>query len=181
MSDNSPGPTSTVQLVPEAKKKNTDLCATCQHKKDTKGYIKITGAPDDRNITIRESELLLKIKYHGKICYARYKRSAERHSQTQSFRKREVNTELPLAGPTSRQKRAKNGANPSLKEKPCITCDQIKCLGDKKELCICEESNSKMLLKATTFNNVSVCTRCILFKGVSDVYAADVSISIHWY
>ena len=60
----------------------------------------------------------------------------------------------------SRQKRAKTGANPNLKEEPCIICDQIKCQGDARKFCICKESAAKTLLKAANF--------------VGDVYAADV-------
>ena len=58
MSDNSPVPLSTVQLVPEAMKKNIDLCITCQHKKDTQESIKLTGTPDGRNTIVQTSELL---------------------------------------------------------------------------------------------------------------------------
>ena len=32
MSDNSPGPSSTAQLVTKAKKKNIDLCMICKHR-----------------------------------------------------------------------------------------------------------------------------------------------------
>ena len=105
MSDNSPVPLSTVQLVPEAKKKNIDLCIICQHKKDTQGCVKLAGTPDGRNI-IQTSELLqdgllislsgcdlLKIKYHVKTCYARYKQSGKVHTQMQIFSKREATTE----------------------------------------------------------------------------------------
>ena len=84
MSDNSPVPSSTVQLVLAAKKKNIDLCIICQHKKDAQRCIKLTGTTDGRNIIIQTSELLqdeffislsdcdlLKIKYHVKTFYAR--------------------------------------------------------------------------------------------------------------
>ena len=82
---------------------------------------------------------LLKIKYDVKTCYARYKRSGERHTSMKHFRKREVTTECPLASPTSRQQRAKTEDNSSLKEKPCIICDRIKCQDDTKKFRICEE------------------------------------------
>ena len=84
MSDNSPVPSSTVQLVLAAKKKNIDLCIICQHKKDAQRCINLTGTTDGRNIIIQTSELLqdeffislfdcdlLKIKYHVKTFYAR--------------------------------------------------------------------------------------------------------------
>ena len=175
MSDNSPVPSSAVQLVPEAKK-STDLCIICQHKKDTWRWIKLTGTPDGRNIIIQTSELLqdgplislsdcdlAKIKYHFKTCYARYKRSGKRHTQMQNSSKREATTEWHLASPTNRQNRAKTGANPSSKEKSCIICGQIICEGDTKSL------QQKRYLK-----QLSVYTRCILFKCIDDVYAADV-------
>ena len=85
-----------------------------------------------------------------------------------------MTTACPLASRTSRQKRAKTGANPSLKEKPCIICDQIKCQCDTKKFRICEEHAAKTLLKAANFNKDSVYTRCIMFKGVGDMYAVDV-------
>ena len=58
VSNNSPVPSSTGQLVPEAKKKNIALCVIWQHKKNTQGCIKSTGTPDGRNIIIQTSELL---------------------------------------------------------------------------------------------------------------------------
>ena len=93
----------------------------------------------------------------------------------QSSSKHEATNECPLASPKSRQKRAKTGANPSPKEKPCIICDQIKYQGDTKKFHICEENAAKTLLQAANSNKDSVYTRCILFKGMGDVYAADVT------
>ena len=61
---------------------------------------------------------------------SRYKRSGERHTQIKNSSKREATTECPQASLTSRQKRAKSGANPSPKEKAGIICDQIICQGD---------------------------------------------------
>ena len=88
--------------------------------------------------------------------------------------KRETTTECPPASPTSRQKTAKAGANPSPKEKPCIIFDQIKCQGDTKKFRICEEFAAKTLLKTANFNKNSVHTRCTLFKDVGDICPADV-------
>lgn len=106
----------------------------------------MTGTPDGRNTIIQTSELLqdatfslsdcdlVKIKYNVKTCYARYNRSGKRHTQMQNSRKREATTEWHLVSPTSRQKTAKTGADPSPKEKSFIICDQIKCQSDTKSL-----------------------------------------------
>ena len=64
---------------------------------------------------------LLKIRYHVKTCYVRHKQSVERCTQMQNSSKHEATTECPLSSPTSRQKRAKTGANSSPKEKQCMT------------------------------------------------------------
>ena len=111
---------------------------------------------------------LLKIKYH-----ARYSRSGERNTQMQNSSTREATAECLLASPTSREKAAKTGANPSPKERPCIICYQIKYQDDTKKFRICEEYAAKTLRKTAAFNRDSVYTRCILFKRVGDVYTAD--------
>ena len=54
-------------------------------------------------------------------------------TQTQNSRKCEVTTECRLASPGSRQKRADTEANPSLKQKPWIIFDEIKCQSETKK------------------------------------------------
>ena len=62
----------------------------------------------------------------------------------------------------------------NVREKPCIFYNKFKFQGDTKRYRISEVNVAKTLLKAATFNKDSVHTQCILFKNVTDVYAADV-------
>ena len=71
-------------------------------------------------------------------------------TQTQNSRKCEVTTECRLASPGSRQKRADTKANPSLKQKPRIIFDEIKCQSETKSrtfMHIC----AKTFLKVASF------------------------------
>ena len=55
-----------------------------------------------------------------------------------------------------------------------IVCNQAKCRGDSLKLCICERKRAKEFLSAIKFNKDEVFTRCILYKTVGDIFAADV-------
>ena len=92
---------------------------------------------------------------------------------TQSSSKREATTEYPLASPTADKKELKVEQILVLKRNHVLSVT-ISNIRVTKMFSICEESAAKTSLKAVTFNKDSVYTRCILFKGVGDVYAADV-------
>ena len=87
MSNNSPGPSSTVQLMPEARSKNVKLCIICQRVKDNQGNSNITSTEEGRNVLIQTSQSLQddliknlaevdlsNIQYHVKTCYSTYKK-----------------------------------------------------------------------------------------------------------
>ena len=96
MSDDSPGPSLVVQLMPEPRTKNLNLCIICQHSKDSKGTTKLTSTEEGRKVLIQTSRLLQndvitnlpendlsRIQYHVKTCHATYKRKGERYKEKQ--------------------------------------------------------------------------------------------------
>ena len=124
MSKESLGPSSSIQLVQNTNKaKNVKLCIICQHAKDVNGDIKLTSTPEGREKVIKTSHLLAddilyglndselsQIQYHVRWCYARYKRTGERHVQNQDVSKRqntETKTSIEITSPVNRLKRRK--------------------------------------------------------------------------
>ena len=185
MSLSSPGSSSFVQLVPEKKKRNINLCIICQCKKDVKGSTKLTSTPEGRNHIILTSRTLqdeflfgltdadlFNIRYHVKSRFAKYKRSGERFTETPTLNKREASPESAPFGPKSRLKRVKTTVN--VREKPCIFLNQFKYQSNTKRYRTSEVNVAKTLLKAAKFNKNNVHTQCILLKNVGDVFAADV-------
>ena len=92
MSEESPSPSSSIQLVPADRKLNLNLCIICQKIKDSSGSSKFTSTSEGRMSCLKlhnHYELmnnlsdydLEKIQYHVKICYASYKRKGERNEQ----------------------------------------------------------------------------------------------------
>ena len=119
MSLSSPGSSSSVQLVPEKKKKNINLCIICQCNKYVKDSTKLTSTPEGRNHVILTSRTLqdeylfgltdgdwLNIRYHVKSCYAKYKRSWERFTETPTPNKREASPESVPFSPKSTLKKS---------------------------------------------------------------------------
>ena len=136
MSDSSPGPSQSILLVSEARKRDSQLCIICQRKKDAQSSTKLTSTPDGRRVIIQTSQLLqdelliglsdterLQMKYHVKSCYARYKRIGARQTQKETPAKRDAATLSPPTTPVNRQKRAKTIVTPNSRDKPCIICD----------------------------------------------------------
>ena len=87
MSDKSPGPSSSIELVPAETKLNLNLCIICQKIKDSSGSSKLTSTSEGRNVLLKtfqslNDELmnnlsdhdLEKTQYHVKTCYASYKK-----------------------------------------------------------------------------------------------------------
>ena len=138
MSDKSPGPSSSIQLVPAERKLNLNLRILCQKIKDSSGSSKLTSTSEGRNVLLKTSQSLNdelmnnlsdhdleKIQYHVKTCYASHKRKSERNEQKKSTLKR--TSEEPIASflssPESRQKRTKVSTPGNPKGKPCIICN----------------------------------------------------------
>ena len=55
MSDESPGPSSSIQLVPAESKLNLNLCIICQKVKDSSGSCKLTSTSKGRNVLLKTS------------------------------------------------------------------------------------------------------------------------------
>ena len=79
---------------------------------------------------------LLNIRYHVKSCYAKYKGSGARFTETPTPSKREASPESAPFSPKSRLKRVKITVN--VREKPCIFCNQFKCQGNTERYRISE-------------------------------------------
>ena len=188
MSDKSPGPSSSIQLVPAETKLNLNLCIICQKIKDSSGSSKLTSTSEGRNVLLKTSQSLNdelmnnlsdhdleKIQYHVKTCYASYKRKGERNEQKKSKLKRTSEEPIDsfLSSPENRQKRTKVSTPASPKEKPCVICNQMKCQGDAKRYRISDLAPAKNLIKAANFNKDSVHTRIVFLRTDGDVFAAD--------
>ena len=184
--DGSPEP---LPLVLEGQKRDLRLCIICQNVKDCKGCDKLTSTENGRDNIITASRLLqynyliniidteLKnIKYHVNTCYARYQKTKQRFSTKKLIFPSPPGSSKDVQSPDceiNRPKRRKILDNKEPREKPCIICNQIKCKGDIRKLRICEPRRAKQLLTAVKFNNDDVYTRCILYKTIGDVFAAD--------
>ena len=200
MSNNSPGPSNSVQLLPKPRALNLQLCILCQHVKDSKGSTKLTSTADGRRVIFDTTEMLQDgllanvdendsscIHYHVKTCYATYKRRGERHEELQT-QKRNSDTPnpSPLMSPERRPKRSKIVASPVLgspvpKEKPCIICDHVKCIGDIKRYRIGSKDMANKLLKAANFNKDNVFTSVVFLKTPGDVYANDIMYHVNCF
>lgn len=195
MTDNSPGPSSPIELVPTPTKRNIELCIVCQMKKDTSSATKLTSTPEGRKNVIQVSNLLNDdllnnlndreltfLKYHVKTCYARYKKSGERYAKKQEAKKKEEN-DLLLQSPSrgieitnieSRCKRRKTSTDLNPKDKPCVICNLVKHKGTSERFRISENARAKHFICAYTFHKDDVYTRCVLYKTPGDIFAADV-------
>ena len=58
MSDKSPGPSSSIQLVPAERKLNLNLRIICQKIKDSSGSSKLTSTSEGRNVLLKTSQSL---------------------------------------------------------------------------------------------------------------------------
>ena len=58
MSDESPGPSSSIQLVPADRTLNLNLCIICQKIKDSSGSSKLTSTSEGRNVLLKTSQSL---------------------------------------------------------------------------------------------------------------------------
>ena len=58
MSVESPGPSSSIQLVPVERKLNLNLCILCQKIKDSSGSSKLTSTSEGRNVLLKTSQSL---------------------------------------------------------------------------------------------------------------------------
>ena len=58
MSEESPSPSSSIQLVPADRKLNLNLCIICQKIKDSSGSSKLTSTSEGRNVLLKTSQSL---------------------------------------------------------------------------------------------------------------------------
>ena len=91
MSNNTPGPSNAVQLVPNPKPLKLELCLICQNVKDSAGSSKLTSTEagrqtiistsrkfEDDLVTNIDQNRLVDIRYHIKSCYFTYKKKGAR-------------------------------------------------------------------------------------------------------
>ena len=115
----SPGTSTFVELVSKPKKSNIELCIICQKVRDSNQNIKLTSAPEGRDVAIKTSRTLSddtlyrlnetdfnKIQYHVKTYYVRYKKAGER-SEKKELGKRSHTETFPSDQMTSTERREK--------------------------------------------------------------------------
>ena len=142
MSNNTPGPSNAVQLVPNPKPLKLELFLICQNVKDSPGSSKLTSTEagrqtiistsrklEDGLVTNIDQNRLVDIRYHVKSYCATYKKKGARHEVETPKRKPEDPDLSPLTSPLTRPKRSKTIASPDPRDKPCVICNHVKCQG----------------------------------------------------
>ena len=177
MSDEPETLTTPSKLPSSSKQNDSDLCIICQKLKESRRCTKLTSTVDGRSKIMETSKLLndkllvhlsnnelSEIKYHGKTCYARYKRSGERHAKRTIDNAEFSDSNDSMQTPEVRPKRAKIATNTHLRDKPCIICNQVTFKVVTKRFRICEDEPAQNVLKAAASDKDIVHTRCILYK-----------------
>ena len=165
MSNNTPGPSDAVQLVPNPKPLKLELCLICQNVKDSAGSSKLTSTEagrqtiistsrklEDGLVTNIDQNRLFDVRYDVKFCYATYKKKGARHKVETPKRKPEEPDLSPLMSQVTRPKRFKTITSPDPREKLCVICNHVKCQGDTKRFWI-ESSEVADRLLAGDFEN----------------------------
>ena len=91
MSNNKPGSSNALQLLPNPKPLKLELCLICQNVKDSAGSSKLTSTEAGRQtiisrelkdglVTNIDQNRLIDIRYHVKSCYGTYKMKGARHA-----------------------------------------------------------------------------------------------------
>ena len=115
MSNNTPGPSNAVQLVPNPKPLKLELFLICQNVKDSPGSSKLTSTEagrqtiistsrklEDGLVTNIDQNRLVDIRYHVKSYYATYKKKGARHKVETPKRKLQEPDLSPLTSPVTR-------------------------------------------------------------------------------
>ena len=155
MSNNAPGPSNAVQLVPNPKPLKLELFLICQNFKDSPGSSKLTSTETGRQTIISTSRKLenrlVDIRYHVKSCYATYKKKGARHKVESPKRKLKEPDLSPLTSPVTRPERFKTVTSPDPRDKLCITCNHVKCQGDTKIFRIESSEVAKQVAESCEF------------------------------
>ena len=176
-------------------KSNTDItkkCIICQQAKK-KNETVLTSTPDGIKKIISASDKLgdgklnalsedekQKIHYHAKNCYSSYILKASRVSKgssddyqndaTNSSCNENENSDVP-----ARSTRSSTGAGSSRDDEDiCVVCGFAKHKQDTKLHRIAEHVSASKFLAAYEFNKDDVYRRCVFFKTVGDIFAADI-------
>ena len=165
LSNNTPGPSNAVQLVPNPKPLRLELCLICQNVKDSAGSSKLTSTEagrqkiistsrklDDGLVTDIDQNRFVDIRYHVKSCYATYKKKEARHKVETPKRKPKESDLSQLTSPVAQLKRSKTITSPDPRDKPCVICNYVKCQGDTKRFRIESSEVADRSLKAANFN-----------------------------
>ena len=181
MSNNTPGPSDAVQLVPNPKPLKLELCLICQNVKGSAGSSKLTSTEagrqtiistsrkfEDGLVTNIDQNRLVDIRYHVKSHYATYKKKGARHKVETPKRKPEEPDLSPLTSAITRPKRFITITSLDPRDKPCVICNHVKCQGDTKRFRIESSEVAGRLLKAANFNKL------IFLKETGDVWAKGI-------
>ena len=174
MSNNTPGPSNAAQLVPNPKPLKLELFLICQNVKDSPGSSKLTSTEagrqtiistsrklEDSLVTNIDQNRLVDIRYYVKSCYATYKKKGGRHKVESPKRK----LKEPDTSPVTRPVRFKTVTSPDPRDKPCITCNHVKCQGDTKIFRIESSEVAKQVAESCEFQKGRNSYQTHIFEG----------------
>ena len=175
MSENIPGQSNTVQLVPNPKPLKLELLLICQNVKGSAGSSKLTSREPGETIISTSRKLedclvtnidqngLFDIRHHIKSCYVTCKKKGARHEvETPKW----IPEEPDLSSMTlllTRPKKSKTITSPDFRDKPCIICGHV------------TSEVADRLLKVANFNKDKIHVRLIFLKETGDVWAKDIT------
>ena len=149
-----------VSLVHEPEPSRPDLtkCIICKKQTGSNKHDILTNAVGSRSKLILASKKLndglldsldevevQTIRFHAKSCYSTYILKTPRLKE-------------PASNPLS---------------KLCIICNNVTRNKVREKYRICERSRAKCFLAAVRFNQDDVCTRCVFYHKIDDVFSAD--------
>ena len=174
-----------LQLIQKnVKKKNINLCITCQKNKATE---KLSSTDNGRKKLLTASKILkdelfdkfndnniLSLTYHCS-CYKTYILRAERQNKNKL-------AEISSAENNSLEHETKDGTEPKVKRrksqdnapKICIICQQQYMHRDNKLFRLCETDRANLFISATRFNLDDVYTRTSFYDTKEQLFAADI-------
>ena len=182
MSENIPGQSNTVQLVPNPQPLKLELLLICQNVEGSSGSSKLTSTGPGRETIISTSRKLedclvtnidqnglVDIRHHIKSCYVTCKKKKARHEVETPKRMTEEPDLSSLTLLLTRPKKSKTITSADFRDKPCIICGHIKCQGDRKRFWIEPLEVAGRLLKVANFNKDKILIRLIFLKETGDV------------
>ena len=184
-----------VSLVHEPEPSRPDLtkCIICKKQTGSNKHDILTNAVGSRSKLILASKKLndglldsldevevQTIRFHAKSCYSTYILKASRLTEPALPDPSEEAEATVVSPKPMRSSHRLSSPPPSLvpgasdpMSKLCIICNNVTKNKVREKYRICERSRAKCFLAAVRFNQDDVCTRCVFFHKIDDVFAAD--------